>query len=292
MMNFNYSIIIPFRDNIDLLQTAVNSIPDRTDIQIIIVDNSKESLESFFVNNHKNACLKYLTSSATKGAGHARNVGLEQAEGKWLLFLDADDYFTKSAFEYFDEYLNTEFDLVCFNITSCMLETGARSNRHVPYGIKLQQYFSTNNDIVIRYLFPTPYCKMIRHVIVSQNNVKFDEIKVSNDLMFSMRCGLHANSVSADNRTAYCVTEAEKDRSLTKQHNPENWEIRYLVAIEKYKFLKKIGHIEAAPSLYGYLVIALKDFGIRTFIRFLKLGLKENVNFLIKFTNRKWIKDH
>ena len=44
METFKYSIIIPHRNSIDLLNRAINSIPKRTDSQIIIADNSDVEL--------------------------------------------------------------------------------------------------------------------------------------------------------------------------------------------------------------------------------------------------------
>lgn len=287
-----YSVIIPFRNDLHLLKNALNSIPDREDIQILIVDNSKHSLESQFVNEHRLCSVMYLISDSSKGAGCARNVGLRHAVGQWLLFLDADDYFMPHAFNLFDEYKDSKCELIYFNITSCMLETGEASKRHLPYNRKINEYLISHNESIVRYTFPTPYCKMICRSLVENNGIVFDETRVSNDLMFSMRCGHFACKIIADKRIAYCVTEANKDGSLMKQHNPDNWEIRYKVAIEKYKMMREIGHLEAAPSLYGYVVVAFKDFGCRKFWHFIQLGMKEKVNFFIKFTKKGWINDH
>lgn len=291
-MQFNYSIIIPFRDNLKQLEKATRSIPDRSDIQIIVVDNSQTSLYEKYDNRHSFARLDYVTSDSAKGAGHARNIGLSKSLGKWLLFLDADDFFMESAFELFDDYLASDYDIVYFDITSCMVDTGGESDRHHAYNLKMNQFLESKNEVILRYAFPTPYCKLIRNELVMCYNIRFDEVKVSNDLMFSIRCGYYAKKLYADKRIAYCVTESPKNMSLTKQHNPDNWETRYRIAIDKYNFVKQAGHIEAAPSLYGYLIVALKDFGLKKFLHFFKIGLNNKVNFFIKFTNKNWIKDH
>ena len=102
---YNYSIIIPFRDKFDLLHIAVNSIPDREDMQIILIYNGNNTFPMKEKPKCSNATITYLESSAIKGAGHARNVGLKEVKGRYILFLDADDYFTPGAFDYFDKYI-------------------------------------------------------------------------------------------------------------------------------------------------------------------------------------------
>ena len=83
---YNYSIVLPYYDKYELFVKAVDSIPDREDIQIIVVDNSKEPLVEQQIPCKQRAKVTYITSDNTKGAGCARNVGLKKVEGKYILF--------------------------------------------------------------------------------------------------------------------------------------------------------------------------------------------------------------
>src|SRR5574344_79438 len=100
----NFSIIIPHKNSPELLQRCLASIPQREDIQIIIVDDNSESsivnFCSFPGTERKDTEIIYLKES--KGAGYARNRGLSRAKGEWILFADADDYYTNE----FNEFLN------------------------------------------------------------------------------------------------------------------------------------------------------------------------------------------
>lgn len=97
-----YSIIIPHYKSIDSLAKCIHSIPDREDIQVIIVDDNsgieKSVFESSCLKNRQNVLVIY--EQQNNGAGHARNVGLREAKGNWILFADADDYFQKMHFTY------------------------------------------------------------------------------------------------------------------------------------------------------------------------------------------------
>ena len=110
-MEYNYSVIIPYHDKYELFVKAIGSVPDRKDIQIIIVDNASIPLNEESIPEKQNAIVSYTMSSSSKGAGHARNVGLKMVQGKNIIFLDADDYFTNIAFDAFDKYKDEEYDV-------------------------------------------------------------------------------------------------------------------------------------------------------------------------------------
>ena len=44
-MQFTYSIIIPHRDSLELLKRAIASVPNRSDIQIIVIDNTPNEID-------------------------------------------------------------------------------------------------------------------------------------------------------------------------------------------------------------------------------------------------------
>lgn len=276
---FTYSVIIPFRDQLHLLELAVKSILDREDIQVIIIDNSKKSLESSFNWVHDKAELLYLTSNPNGGAGCARNLGLKAARGKWLLFLDSDDYFLPDAFDSFDKYAKSDYDIVFFNKKSVMLSTGQPSNR----ANKSSELVVNNKLDILRYRNSSPCSKMIKHDIVTSNQIEFEEIRVSNDTRFSYMVGAHANRVIADPTIVYCVTESEKDGSLSYQINPENEFLHYKAAVDRNTFLESIGHSEFKAVLIHRIISAIKLFGIKEGFRYFNYARKYRQNVLGSF---------
>ena len=111
---FTYSFIIPHHNSPELLNRCLDSIPQREDIQIIVVDdNSAED---------KRPCIKrndveviYIDAEHTKGAGRARNYGLKAAKGKWLLFPDCDDYYNDGFLDVLDQYKDEKNEILYFN---------------------------------------------------------------------------------------------------------------------------------------------------------------------------------
>ena len=268
--HYNYTIIIPYRDKYDLLQKAVDSIPERKDIQIIIIDNSNIALAVDKVPRKQTATVLFLTSDPTMGAGRARNEGLKHVEGRWLLFLDADDYFTSNAFAAFDLYLQSEYDIIFFDADSIQLASGSRSNRHKTIHQLINTYIKTGNEDPLRYQFINPIGKMMKTDFVINNGIIFDEIPVSNDAWFSVMAGHAAKKITADVSIVYMITSGEKGSSLTQNRTRENWFTRFKVMVRINQFLKSTGKYKYRIRLLGGLRIAWREFGFKEFLHFFK----------------------
>lgn len=276
-MKYSYSIVLPYRDKYDMFLKAIDSVPDREDIQIIIVDNAPKPLEEEKIPSKNKAAVTYLTSSPTKGAGCARNVGLQYVEGKHLLFLDADDFFTTSAFNAFDKYLCEEYDIVFFCADSINLITGLRSVRHEHIEKRIEEYLQTKEEGLLRYGIVNPVAKMFKTEFVFKNNIKFDETSVSNDVWFSMMTGHFAKHITASKDVVYMITEGDNGSSLTKSLNKDNWFIRFQVMVKVNKFLKEVNAYKYHTRLSGFLRVAWKEFGFKEFLHFLKYAVDHRV---------------
>ena len=97
------SVIIPVYNVEDYLHVCLNSVLKQTyqNFEIICfddasTDSSTEILEYF---TQKDSRIKILKNDSNKGPGYSRNKGLEVAQGKYISFLDADDWFSPDAFE-------------------------------------------------------------------------------------------------------------------------------------------------------------------------------------------------
>ena len=274
---YNYSLILPYRDKYDLFLKAVDSVPDRNDIQIIIVDNAPQPLLKADVPVKQNALVTYTTSSPIKGAGCARNVGLKKVEGRFIIFLDADDYFIPKAFESFDNYLDQDFDIVYFKANSINLKNGQQCGRHKVINHLVTTFLEGNNEDVLRYQFVNPIAKMFQSEFVLKKGFQFDEIKVSNDVWFSIMTGHAARRITADNAVVYMITAGDNGTSLTRRMTKENWFIRFQVMVRVNKFLKSVGKYQYRIRLIGALRIAWRDFGFRESLRLWKYACANRV---------------
>lgn len=279
----NYSIVIPHFTKSDtrLLERAVASIPDRNDIDILVVDNSSKPINKDLFICRSN--VNVLFSDNTKGAGHARNVGMDISKGKWLLFLDADDFFTESAFSTFDKYADASEDIIFFKMISCYSDTLEPANRHEKYAGFIDNYFDDQVEYSLRFQLSVPWSKMIKSSFVKNNNIRFDEVPASNDVIFALQLGITAKSISADLSEVYCVTINKA--SITKTTSLKNIESQFDVRIRKNKLLKENGLKKDSSVMY--LVIKSRKYGFNIFFKLLRKAVTSN-NLFVGYDN--WIK--
>ena len=240
--NIIFSIIIPHKNIPQLLQRCLDSIPARDDVQIIVIDDNsdldKVDFESFPGLNKKNTEV-YFTKEG-KGAGYARNIGLQHAKGKWLIFADADDFFMPCLNDVMDKYRNDESDVIYFKTISVDSETLTLSPRRtsIRRNNLLNNIKKTNNQDLF-LIIEVPWGKLVKHDIIIKSNIVFQEVRYSNDVFFSAHLAAVASHQSIDERELYCVTNTPN--SLTKNLSVESLLIRYGVAIDTFVLLKKFG---------------------------------------------------
>lgn len=272
---YRYTIIIPHYKIINLLGRALQSIPDREDIQILVVDDNSgiERCEFEKFNKFEKAHCQFVLLKENRGAGVARNEALKKTEGQWLFFLDADDFFEEDAFLVFDKYQDSNHDIVYFNTRSVFSDSLLPSNRFSIYKSYIE--FCDNNDAykvnLLKLAHSVPVAKMIRHSLVSENNIVFDETRYCNDSMFAIKVAINAKSVYIDKSVVYVVTDREG--SLVTNPKLEAVRIRYEVQLRVNKLIREVGMSQYQNSLLAYWQQALK-FGFPTFLSFVRLGIK------------------
>jgi glycosyltransferase involved in cell wall biosynthesis len=99
-----FSVIIPAYNAEKFIGTAVQSVQNQTfdDWELIIVENGSNDATTALCEGFLSDSRIRLLHSA-KGVSRARNAGIDAAEGKWLIFLDADDLLLEDALKKFDE---------------------------------------------------------------------------------------------------------------------------------------------------------------------------------------------
>ena len=97
----NISIIIPVYNAESFLDKCIKSITDQSymDYELLLIndgssDRSEEICLSFAKCDNR---IKYI-KKANGGVSSARNLGIEKSTGKFIMFIDADDYVDKDFF--------------------------------------------------------------------------------------------------------------------------------------------------------------------------------------------------
>lgn len=253
-----YSIIIPHKNCPDLLEKCVASIPERDDIQIIVVDdNSDEGKKP--VINRPGVEVVLLDAESTRGAGRARNIGLDKATGKWLLFSDSDDTFeTDNLNRMLDKYLDSEADIIFFNANRVDESTGKVLSQHLSkaeYDSDPAKYLN-----YLRYWSNVPWSKFIKRDIIFKHSIRFSEVPSANDLFFSTVSGFYAKEVRVDFSVIYKYS-VRKTGSITSRFTEESIISRLSEASKRNEFLWNKGVKDWCTNLYVSFCEKLREIG-------------------------------
>jgi hypothetical protein len=142
----------------------------------------------------------------------------------------------------------------------------------------MDYYFKTGDDSRLRYRYLVPWGKMLRKSFVEKYNLYFDEVFVSNDTMFNIKVGFYANEITVSNELIYCVTISHG--SLVNRINYETLLCRYMISLNVNYFLKEKNKEEYQMPLIFPLLKSIK-YGIVSFMKFLQLAEKMNINPLV-----------
>lgn len=99
------SVIVPTYNNEDTISRALTSVAGQTyhDWQIVVVndastDNTKKVIEENFCAYYKDK-IKIIDNEKNMGVGVSRKVGVDNADGEFVIFLDSDDYLIPNCLE-------------------------------------------------------------------------------------------------------------------------------------------------------------------------------------------------
>lgn len=189
MKNIDLSIIIPAFNAQSTIVNTLESIikQDCCDVNyeiIIIDDGSIDNTESIcidFMNVHKNKNIRFFSSQKNFGVSYARNMGIEKALGRKIIFLDSDDQLLDVFFKNIKGNLTN--DLVFFNYRSVRNDMVVHDYKIMDYSYKdLNDFlsFPSNLDII------NPICgKIFDKNIIMDYCIRFDtDEKFGEDSLF------------------------------------------------------------------------------------------------------------
>lgn len=152
-----YSIIIPVYNVERYLKRCLDSVMEQSyrNIEIILVDDGSNDSSGSMCDDYAKIDNRIIVvHKQNAGLGMARNTGIENSKGDYLLFVDSDDYISKDLIKDCDAELSrNQYDIVCFDYAE--FENG-RINYSNYSGVKSEFY---DDDVVNIFLSEMIYNK-------------------------------------------------------------------------------------------------------------------------------------
>lgn len=241
-MKYIYSIIIAHYNSSKGLDRMLKCIPEREDIQIVVVDDGSNDDEVAQLKelNHNNLEIYY--ENENHGAGYARNIGLKHVLGKWLLVFDADDMIAENAFDVLDNYKDSDCDYICYG-RKCFNEKIQALKKVTVADRALRKYIknpSRKNLCFFKFLNSNPTNKMVKIEFLRNYNICFEECRVNNDVFYTYQIAIYGKSfIAIDNELYYIVTCSTS--IVRKKRSVEREFLFYIQQQKRNGFFKIIG---------------------------------------------------
>ena len=221
----NLSIIIPAYNAERYVTRCLKSVFECIDIdnfEIILVDDGSTDhtceLVEQFIHDTKSENIKIVHQQNSR-QGAARNHGMRLAQGKYLMFVDVDDYLLPVHFaKYYEIAENNNLDILKFS--------SQVFNKWGGYTINCESQFAEDKiytgieTILKNYTIGSVWAAIYNRDFINESNVQFREDIVHEDVEFMLRLLPHAKQISFKSAClyAYCWNEGSTDRSRTREN--------------------------------------------------------------------------
>lgn len=222
-----FSIITPNYNSGDKLVRAIQSLTNNAvSFEHIIIDDCSTD-ESFILAQQLESSMSsfntiFLTNLKNSGPAVSRNKGLDAAKGKYILFLDADDYFIENALDTLYDAIksNSMPDVLTFNYqmiksTNEIIDLTKDSNIANVICNPIKEYLSDK-------IISTPWGKCIESSLAKR--YRFPNLEVSEDAIYNLDIFINSNSVFKLPHTLYIFDKTESDTLTRKPFNITEFE--------------------------------------------------------------------
>lgn len=182
------SIIIPVYNIERYIEKCLESVLIPNVEIIVINDGSRDSsleIINFFVENNQNYSIKIIDQE-NKGLAETRNVGLEASSGKYIWFVDGDDYIENVAMKEITDLIGREaIDVYSFGY-NVVESTTEELIRKIEYSNETER--DINNKLKLtKNLVCNVWRYIVRKDFLIENNIKFRKDKVCEDIEWCIK---------------------------------------------------------------------------------------------------------
>ena len=276
---YKITVIIPVYNNEKYLKSLFRSIKNQTfgfeNIQVIMIDDESNDSSIEIMNRYSKKYQNVLSFYIDKNSGAAgmpRNIGLKNANGKYIMFADSDDFFPKNAFEIlYNEIEEKNADFVTGNY----INTDSEGKMYKKPVFDLDKYKNFKLSIYDYdksfYVLSSSVCnKIFKKSFIDKHNICFLECAKAEDAHFTMSCFLETDNAYYIDNIIYCY----RQRNVNQKSISFNCDKKYFDSINKtykaiYNNFKSHNQIKFYRFVYAknvsYILYKFIDHSILTY---------------------------
>ncbi|MDU2291424.1 glycosyltransferase [uncultured Clostridium sp.] len=249
MENKKISVIVPVYNMVEHLNRAVNALLKQTynNYEIILVDDGStdggDALCDHFANRYEKIKVIHKKNG---GLSSARNRGIEECSGQYIIFPDPDDWVDEIYLQsLIDLKMKYDSDLeICGHYI-------VNSKNRVLHNASGKEIYYQKKEAILSLVKSHQYCgfawnKLYHMDIIKKNNLRFDEeLGMAQDLHFAFRYILLCNKVSYNPEPHYYYYQHEK--GVTNINHPLS--SRKISGLKTYEKILEIAKKEVPQAV-------------------------------------------
>lgn len=238
------SIIVPIYNSRKYLNNCVSSILNQTftNLEVILIDDGSNDDSGIicdeFSKRDKRIIVKHIHNG---GVSNARNIGLDIAIGKYVAFIDSDDFLGPNyIMELYNNLIDNKSDL---SICPVQIVDNQLSGRWEVDSVILD-FKDLDKALFLKlnktYLLYGPCNKLYINEIIQKNNIRFiTNISYGEDLIFNFQYYRYIDKISITNKVCYYYVQANNE-SLSKKYFHNKFEISKKIHFTLLSFFQHV----------------------------------------------------
>lgn len=248
------SIIVPVFNSEKYIDRCLNSIVSQkySNIEIILVDdgstdNSLNKLKEFAKVDNRIKIFHHENS----GVSYTRNVGINNSNGKYIMFVDSDDLVDENMVSDLLGLYDSDVDLVISGMIMKDSEDNLIDKYLMPNcKIKFSNLISNINKNIPLICICGPCCKLYKASIIKDNDIRFDyDLTMGEDTDFNIKYYYFVNQKIRTTSNVYYYYLRENENSLFTKYYPN---FMYLNDAVFSRFLKLIEYKRCNKSVINH----------------------------------------
>lgn len=194
MMDPILSIIIPYYNTSwDMLKMCIDSIKNQesNDYEVLLINDKSSNEEGinrcreYVIEDKK---FKFFDNDINRGVSYTRNKGIELARGKYIMFVDSDDWIENGTLNNLIQKAQENYDTIFYEYQRCDGENRFPLYRNIEPGECKQLSQTMVKRMILSIDFNSPCTILYSKDIIQKNNITFDEnIKMGEDFLFNAK---------------------------------------------------------------------------------------------------------